>query len=124
MWDVSTLQCLWKLDEMAPYGVRFLSDGRRLLVGATRSPTLVLDVSTAAILARVSSISLSACTPDGRLLASEYEGTVTLWRRRRPEWWWGVFWLPEFWLAALLGAAFIASAVRDARRFVRRRATP
>jgi len=44
--------------------------------------------------------------------------------RRRPEWWWGVFHLPEFWLACALGTAFVASAVQDAGRLMNRRPTP
>ena len=42
-----------------------------------------------------------------------------LYRRRRPEWWWGVFWLWEFWLTAALAAIFVWSVVRDRRRLAR-----
>jgi WD40 repeat protein len=38
-----------------------------------------------------------------------------LWSRRRPEYWWGVAWLPEFWLTALFSAAFAWSVWRDRR---------
>jgi len=40
---------------------------------------------------------------------------VYVYRRRRPEWWWGVFYLWEFWLTAALGALFIWSVWRDRR---------
>ncbi|MCY3021699.1 MAG: hypothetical protein NTW87_22025 [Planctomycetota bacterium] len=39
--------------------------------------------------------------------------TPFLWRRRRPEYWWGVAWLPEFWLTAVFAGAFVWSVWRD-----------
>jgi len=42
---------------------------------------------------------------------------VEEWRRRRPEWWWGVAWLPEFWLTLVFGAGLAWSLVGDRRRF-------
>jgi WD40 repeat protein len=44
-----------------------------------------------------------------------------LYRRRRPEWWWGVFWLWEFWLTAAFAGALAWSVVAD-RRALRRMA--
>lgn len=43
------------------------------------------------------------------------------WHRRRPEWWWGAAWLPEFWLSVVFGIALVWSLVRDFRTL--RRAT-
>ena len=43
--------------------------------------------------------------------------TVHIYLRRRPEWWWGVFWLWEFWLTAAFAALLIWSLLRDRRRF-------
>ena len=43
-----------------------------------------------------------------------------IWNRRRPEQWWGVFWLREFWLAAFFAALFVWS-VRGDRGALRRR---
>jgi WD40 repeat protein len=40
---------------------------------------------------------------------------ISIWRRRRPEWWWGVAWLPEFWLCAAFSGALIWSLYRDWR---------
>ncbi len=40
---------------------------------------------------------------------------LSFYRRRRPEWWWGVFYLWEFWLTAAFGWLFIWSVVRDRR---------
>ncbi len=44
-------------------------------------------------------------------------------RRRRPEWWWGVAWLPEFWLAVSFAGLFVWSVVRDRRALGKREAT-
>jgi len=52
--------------------------------------------------------------PDGT--GSEFS-PVCLYRRRRPEWWWGVFWLWEFWLTVVFAGVFVWSVVRDRRSF-------
>lgn len=46
-----------------------------------------------------------------------------LWGRSRPDPWWGVAWLPEFWITIVLAAALIWSIVRDARYFRRLKRT-
>ena len=59
-------------------------------------------------------------SPDGeRLVTGGSESRCLVWRRRRPEWWWGVFWLREFWLTAAFAAIFVWSVVRDRRRLAR-----
>jgi len=40
---------------------------------------------------------------------------MQLLHRRRPEYWWGVAWLPEFWLTLLFAAALAFSLWRDRR---------
>jgi len=67
-----------------------------------------------------------AMAPDGdRLLMmgrfGEDGGTTGfLYRRRRPEWWWGVFYLSEFWLTAVFAGVFVWSVWRDRRRLADR----
>jgi len=39
---------------------------------------------------------------------------VCLWRRR-PEHWWGVLWLPEFWAVVFFGGAFLWNLRREWR---------
>jgi len=60
-------------------------------------------------------------SPNGRAVAFSGPGniSVSIYRRRRPEWWWGVFWLWEFWLTAALATAFVWSLVADRRRLAR-----
>ena len=36
-----------------------------------------------------------------------------IYRRRRPEYWWGVAWLPEFWLTVVLSGGLVVSVWRD-----------
>lgn len=43
--------------------------------------------------------------------------TVRIWRRRRPEWWWGVFDLYELWATVFFGALLIWSLWRDRKYF-------
>ena len=40
---------------------------------------------------------------------------VSIWDRKRPEYWWGVAWLPEFWLTVVLGVGLVVSVWRDQR---------
>ncbi len=53
-------------------------------------------------------------SPDGSQILADYSETeMALWRRRRPEWWWGVAYLPEFWLTLVFALAFLWSVRRD-----------
>ncbi len=42
------------------------------------------------------------------------ESTACVWRRRRPEWWWGI-WLPKVWLLFVLASALAWSVWRDVK---------
>ncbi len=58
----------------------------------------------------------AAYSPDGkRIVTASYDNTARVWERRRPEWWWGVAWMPEFWLTLVLGVALVWSLIRDRR---------
>ena len=50
---------------------------------------------------------------DGEKIVGNVYDELLVWRRRRPEWWWGVAWLPEFWIALVLTAALAWSVRRD-----------
>ncbi len=63
-------------------------------------------------------------SPDGeKIVTATNLGDIRVWRRRRPEWWWGVFYLPEFWLTAAFAGLFVWSVVRD-RRSLRKKGEP
>ena len=56
----------------------------------------------------------AAFSPDGRrIVTTSEDGTARVWRRVRPEWWYGVFWLPQFWAAVLLAPSFAWRLPRD-----------
>jgi len=62
--------------------------------------------------------SAAAARKSNDLLALTWHkgGSVQLWHRRRPEYWWGIAWLPEFWLTIVLAGGFVVSVWRDRRR--------
>lgn len=56
-------------------------------------------------------------SPDAtRLVACGGTGDAFVYVRHRPEYWWGVACLPEFWLVVFFGSAFVWSLWRDRRR--------
>jgi hypothetical protein len=57
---------------------------------------------------------------EGELLISAGKG-LQLWRRRRPEWWWGHFYRPEVWAAVVFGVLWLGSVVKYLRRRLRER---
>ena len=53
---------------------------------------------------------------ENTLLMGCADNHARVWRRRRPEYWWGVAWLPEFWLTVLFAGALGWSVWRDRKR--------
>jgi hypothetical protein len=51
-----------------------------------------------------------------KVLTDGQERGLVLWSRRRPEYWWGIVWLPEFWVAYFSGGALLVIAARNLRR--------
>jgi len=58
--------------------------------------------------------------PQGEHLVTQ--SPVRIFRRRRPEWWWGHFYRPEVWAAAVFGMIWLGSVVRFLLRRLRERA--
>ena len=50
------------------------------------------------------------------IVSSSYDTTARIWHRRRPYEWYGVAWLPEFWLTVVLGGGLLLSLSKDRRR--------
>ena len=59
----------------------------------------------------------AAYSPDGKCIVTASVDTIArIWDRRRPEYWWGVAWVPEFWLTVVLGTGLVWSLWRDQKR--------
>lgn len=124
-WDAESGRRLGEAQQL-PCGsglTTFSSDSRRLLTTDLESVFRIHDADTGSLLVRIDlpegdTRARVRVSPDGTCLAY-YEGSWfgrdMLWLRRRPEWWWGVFRLPELYLVAALGAALIWSLWRDVR---------
>jgi WD40 repeat protein len=50
-------------------------------------------------------------TPSGDGVLAAGVGGIRLWRRRRPEWWWGHFYRPEVWAAVVFGLLWLRRVV-------------
>jgi WD40 repeat protein len=62
----------------------------------------------------------AAFSPDGkRIVTASDDGTARIWRRTRPEWWWGIFYMLEFWFSAGFAVALVWSLLADRRTFAR-----
>jgi len=99
-------------------------DGATVAIGTPGGRAGIRDAATGTVLAEWAAhegaVRSLAFSRDGLMLASASDdGTVRIYRSRRPEWWWGVFWLWEFWLTATFAAIFVWSVIRDCRRFAR-----
>jgi hypothetical protein len=66
-------------------------------------------------------LTLSAVSPDGNrvMLPRPYDERIEIWRRHRPEWWWGVFSMLEFWFSTVFAAALVWSLLADKACFAR-----
>ena len=77
-----------------------------------QNPRITLDGEEATL--QIGYPPLVAMTSRGHsLMTSGYKNPILLWHRRRPEYWWGVAWLPEFWLTVVLSVGLAVSVWRD-----------
>ena len=104
--------------------VEFSRDGSSL-VTTTLWQTHIWDARSGRHLARLDGNAVRASfSPDGASIVttggdpglSTDIDIIRVSRCRRPELWWGIAWLPEFWLALLLFGALIWSVRRDRRK--------
>jgi WD40 repeat protein len=97
----------------------FSRDGVRILTASYDGTARVWDVETGRELTALSShggVATAAFSPDDHhVVTAGWNGTARLWYRRRPEYWWGVAWLPEFWTGIVFGLALAWSVRRDWR---------
>jgi hypothetical protein len=115
LWDVCTSTPRVDFGRSGAHYVWF-SDGKRLLrSGGGRREVLNTD---GGVLYRFPFDRGAPFTiaNDGENAATfDYDYTLQFWNRRRPEHWWGLAWLPEFWLTVAFAVAFVWSVWRDRR---------
>jgi len=61
-------------------------------------------------------ITLVSISRDGNRLVGFGDDYVGVFRRNRPEEWWGMFWLPGFWGMVMCGGLIVGNVVRNRRR--------
>ena len=126
-----------KLERAAIRQCTFFSDNSRLAVLKYQKSDFleIVDSSTGRELANLSVPTSSANRNKDFLISADDEkilipredangNGLELWQRRRPEWWWGIAWLPEFWLTLLFAGGFAWSVGRDWRELRKKKATP
>jgi WD40 repeat protein len=123
VWDASDGRVLFET-----FGkVTLCPDMRHMMVWPEfygQEPPYLFDLETGNIL-RVfgdpnQPVNQSSFSMDGQCFASNSGNRVDLWSRRRPEYCWGIAWLPEFWTAYFSGGALLVIAARNLRRRFRK----
>ena len=109
------------------FGADVSPDEKRVVVLSSQTELTIHDTTEGGRLCSLANRKPRAMLPrfvgDGRtVLVKDWEGKISIYRRRRPEWWWGIFWLWEFWLTVAFAGVFLWSVVRD-RRALRKRST-
>ncbi len=94
----------------------FSPAGKRILTASWDKTASVWDAASGeslVVLEGHSDYVLSAAySPDGkRIVTASDDHTARVWERRRPECWWGVAWLPQFWRTVVLGVALVWSMI-------------
>ena len=133
LWDSTFGRELFQIYDTAVACVRFSPDCNRLAVLSPDSSNLALKLWDLKTETKAVSIKLKdqldsvAFSTDGlsilmgnRKVRNEWDSAsvfTSALRRRHPEQWWGVAWLPEFWLTVVFAGALVWSGWRDRKPF-------
>ncbi|MBI3829916.1 MAG: WD40 repeat domain-containing protein [Planctomycetes bacterium] len=112
LWDLSTGKLLLRLNgnESWTDDVTFSPDGMRAVTGGGNNPLRLWDLEIGAELCAWGLYQPATFLSNGDLITQGE--SVQRWHRRRPEPWWGIAWLPEFWLTVVLSVVFVRSLFR------------
>jgi len=100
--------------------VTFGPDGHRFATTERRNGIKIFDSYSGKLLAHIYDKEIQDVigmrfSEDGHILVVGQWGSVSIYSRRCPEYWWGIAWLPEFWLALIFLGPFVWSVRRDWR---------
>ncbi|MHC4198988.1 MAG: WD40 repeat domain-containing protein [Planctomycetota bacterium] len=118
VYDVEKSECLFVLAREARFGLQldtasFFPNGSRIVGADEADGYCIWDGADGTLLAVLHDEAIDAMPLTDRDVLVMPNGQPYLWRRTRPEWWWGIAWLPHFWLIAALALALAWSARRD-----------
>jgi WD40 repeat protein len=123
--DVGTWRLAWQSEEPRCGLAAISQDGRRVAT-AENALIAIREAGTGLLLDAVAFAGNNETslilTKNGDYLFAEGNHIKQIWHRRRPEYWWGVAWLPEFWLTALFAGALVWSVWRDRKSNFAKRA--
>jgi WD40 repeat protein len=129
LWDIETGRCVLRVqprrldvgwassDGPICFSAEMSPDGSRLVTRRMSAGARMWDTRTGVLLASLRDIGMFRFLQNERLLVQKVgPRSFSILHRIRPEWWWGVFWLPHFWLIVVIAAALAWSGWRDLRR--------
>ena len=99
--------------------IAFDTLGERVLSTSRDGTVRIWDADTGeclSILPGVSEHDYARMLSEDVVVGHDADDSIKLWRRHRPEWWWGVFWLPASWTSLVLAVALAWSVRRGLRR--------
>ena len=107
-----------------PGKIEFSPDGRHLVPCSWDGNPALFEIATGQELPLgIGRATDLAYSPDGEEIIAARGDVADIWHRRRPEYGWGIAWLPEFWLGLFLFAMLLWSVRRD-RQTLRGRLAP
>ena len=113
VWDVETGKCIGTIDNLGcNFTIPVFSTASRWQLLTNESSTVRIwdlrDLSPIATIVGPEGSEAREISPDFQRIAFAcHEGEIWVYSRRRPEYWWGVAWLPEFWIALVSGLALL-----------------
>jgi WD40 repeat protein len=122
IWNVTTRELLAEFQHNPNkhvHAVAFLDDEQKIMTASCNETLRIWDARTAEVLAEFKGpedlISAAVSDDSQAIAAASRDGTTWIFRQRRPEPWWGIAWLPEFWVMIVLAAALGGNLWREAR---------
>ena len=117
VWEVSSGREMGTFGETPEFNVHaahFSPAGRCILTSTFQGNCYLYDLTGKTLLFEFPGF-FASFSPDGERVLTYSSDAVRIWRRRRPEWWWGHFYRAEVWAALLLGVLWLRQVYRRLR---------